>query len=65
MSNRQPWTKRRFITMCVAQLVWITMFINTYLSESAFLWLTGGTVIAYLVGEGTLAILDKVRGNVK
>lgn len=63
--NRQPWSNRRFITMVVAQLVWIAMFMSGFLSESAFLWLTGGTVIAYMVGEGALSILDKVRGNDK
>lgn len=60
---RQPWSKRRFITMVVAQFVWIAMFLPKFLSESAFLWLTGGTVIAYLLGEGAMQILDKVRGN--
>lgn len=61
--NRTPWTKRRFITMIVFQLVWIAMFLPKYLSESAFLWLTGGTVIAYLLGEGALQLLDKVKSR--
>jgi hypothetical protein len=51
--------------MIVFQLIWIAMFMFNFLSESAFLWLTGGTVIAYMVGEGALSILDKVRGNAK